>query len=147
MSCLFWIITSFSSVGYGDIKATNSQEELFAILIEMLGIGVFGYMIGTIQTLFIEFKVKDPKTEIYTIIDLWMMQLDKAMPHTLLQKKIFKDVRDYYVKKLKHDTKTARDSSIFRKLKPRQQKIILDAIYKNKYELFKHIFDGCCMNF
>lgn len=70
----------------------------------MLGIGVFGYMIGTIQTLFIEFKVKDPKTEIYTIIDLWMMQLDKAMPHTLLQKKIFKDVRDFYVKKLKHDT-------------------------------------------
>lgn len=72
-SSVYWIITSFSSVGYGDIKAQTSREELFAILIEMLGIGVFGYMIGTIQTMFIGFQSKDQISELQELIDLWII--------------------------------------------------------------------------
>lgn len=112
VSSLYFIITSFSSVGYGDIKAASVSEEVLAILIEMLGIGVFGYMIGTLQKLFIGFHIKDQTTELQEMIDLWMIQLDKTMPE-VLHKKIFKDVRDFYVKKFKHETNTAREYDIF----------------------------------
>jgi hypothetical protein len=44
----YWIITTFSSIGYGEILATTRLELEFALLVEMLGIVVFGYMIGTI---------------------------------------------------------------------------------------------------
>jgi len=59
ITSFYWVITSFSSIGYGDVTAITQKEKQFALLIEMLGIGVFGYMIGTIQTLFIGLQQGD----------------------------------------------------------------------------------------
>lgn len=46
---IYWTITSFSSVGYGDITGTTKSEYIFQMIVEMIGIGFFGYMIGTFQ--------------------------------------------------------------------------------------------------
>ena len=48
VASVYWVIASFSSVGYGDISPATEGEMIYALLIEMLGICVFGYMIGTI---------------------------------------------------------------------------------------------------
>jgi len=47
-SSFYWIITSFTSVGYGDIKGETQFEYLFQILVELVGIGFFGYMTGVL---------------------------------------------------------------------------------------------------
>jgi len=41
------VITTFSSVGYGDVLGVTENEHLFQMIVEMAGIGFFGYMIGT----------------------------------------------------------------------------------------------------
>jgi len=46
-------------VGYGDIKGFTTMEYLYQILIEMIGIGFYGYMIGTFQNLFASIQSKD----------------------------------------------------------------------------------------
>ena len=51
ITALYWVITTFSSVGYGDVVGVTDTEHIFQMLIEMVGIGFFGYMIGTFQTL------------------------------------------------------------------------------------------------
>jgi hypothetical protein len=43
---VFFIITTFTSVGYGDIKGNSKGEFIFVIALEMVGIGFYGYMIG-----------------------------------------------------------------------------------------------------
>ena len=48
VASVYWVITSFSSVGYGEIVGSSDREMGYQMLIEMMGIGVFGYMIGTI---------------------------------------------------------------------------------------------------
>lgn len=45
---MYFIMTSFSSVGYGDVTGSEETEYLYQCVIEMLGIGVFGYMTGMI---------------------------------------------------------------------------------------------------
>ena len=45
----YFVIASFSSVGYGDVYGYTQMENLFQLMVEMLGIIVFGYMIGTFQ--------------------------------------------------------------------------------------------------
>jgi hypothetical protein len=45
---MYWVITSFSSVGYGDISGSTDYEYIFQMIVEMVGIGFFGWMIGTI---------------------------------------------------------------------------------------------------
>ena len=51
ITSVYFIITTFSSVGYGDVYGDTLLEWIFQIILEMLGIIVFGYMIGTFQQL------------------------------------------------------------------------------------------------
>ena len=46
ISAIYWVITTFTSVGYGDIHGSTQTEYLFTIGIDMLGIAFYGYMIG-----------------------------------------------------------------------------------------------------
>ena len=99
------------------------------MLIEMMGIGVFGYMIGTIQTLFIGFGPKDQNAEQMELVELWLIQLDKAKPQTLLSKKVFQDVRDFYRKKFNYETNIIRENVLYDQLKPRLQRVVLDSVF------------------
>ena len=51
-NAFYFILTTITTVGYGDIKGFTTMEYLYQILIEMIGIGFYGYMIGTFQNLF-----------------------------------------------------------------------------------------------
>jgi len=82
----YWVFTSYTSVGYGDITGTSYVEYLYQMLIEMLGIGIFGYMTGLIQTLFIGLGSKDLGEENQELINLWLIKLDKAVPEKILSK-------------------------------------------------------------
>lgn len=80
VTSFYWVMTSFSSVGYGDVTGDTDYEYLYQCFIEMIGIGIFGYMTGLIQTLFIGLKVKDQNEENQEFVNLWLIQLDKAKP-------------------------------------------------------------------
>ena len=41
LTSFYFIITTFSTVGYGDISATNSIEKVFCIIIMCLGVTAF----------------------------------------------------------------------------------------------------------
>lgn len=73
ITSIYWCITSFSSVGYGDISGLTKSEYNFQMFVEMVGIGFFGYMIGTFQSLLQGFAVKDLKAEKQDEIDLWLI--------------------------------------------------------------------------
>ena len=47
ITAFYFIITSFSSVGYGDVKGNTFTEYQFQLVVEIIGIGFFGYMTGT----------------------------------------------------------------------------------------------------
>ena len=47
VTSFYWIITSFSSVGYGEIVGLTEIEYTYQCFVEMVGIGFFGYMVGT----------------------------------------------------------------------------------------------------
>lgn len=60
---MYFIMTSFSSVGYGDVTGTELTEYLYQCVIEMLGIGVFGYMTGMIQGVMMKLSEADQSTQ------------------------------------------------------------------------------------
>lgn len=65
----------------------------------------------------------------------------------LLPKKMYQDIKDFYVKKHKFDTYQELNNKIYQRLKPRLQTSVIDFIYKPKYDLFKHIFENCQVSF
>jgi hypothetical protein len=48
----FWTITTMTTVGYGDIVPTNVVQKLFTIGVMILGVGMYGYVIGNMASWF-----------------------------------------------------------------------------------------------
>ena len=52
IASVYWIISTFTSVGYGDIRGYTDKEMIFQLILIMISIAFYGYMIGTFQMLF-----------------------------------------------------------------------------------------------
>lgn len=51
MIAIYWVITTLTTVGYGDYKGYTKQEYIFQMVVEFLGIAVFSYLMGSISGL------------------------------------------------------------------------------------------------
>ena len=49
---LYWIITTLTSVGYGDIVPVGNIEMLFTIFLQLFGVGVLAFLVGTVVGIF-----------------------------------------------------------------------------------------------
>jgi len=45
---LYWCVTTLTTVGYGDITPFSNAEMLYTMLAMVLGVGVYGYVIGNV---------------------------------------------------------------------------------------------------
>jgi len=52
VNALYWAIATVATVGYGDITPENTTQKIFAICVMIFGVGMFGYVVGNIATLF-----------------------------------------------------------------------------------------------
>ncbi|KAJ3213378.1 Kinesin-like protein kif27 [Clydaea vesicula] len=50
ITCLYWTIATMTTTGYGDIRATNDVERVFAFLTMTTGTFFYGYVSGTIAS-------------------------------------------------------------------------------------------------
>ncbi len=44
----YWAITTLTTVGYGDISAVTISQMIFAGLVQILGVGIFGYALSNV---------------------------------------------------------------------------------------------------
>lgn len=119
ISSVYWVFTSFTTVGYGDIRGHTTMEMLVQILVTMIGICLFSWMSAIIKEIIETFQVRDLNDENADLIDNWLFKVDKSRTE-LLPKAIINIVRDFFQKKFKYDPSVVvNNSEIFDKLKPR----------------------------
>jgi hypothetical protein len=58
--CLYFAITSLTTVGYGDISGYTTAEMIIAMLWMMFGVGVYSFIVGTLSSVL---SSMDAKTE------------------------------------------------------------------------------------
>ncbi len=48
----YWTVTTLTTVGYGDLTPNNNMQFIFTMVVEILGVGVYAFVIGNIASLF-----------------------------------------------------------------------------------------------
>jgi voltage-gated potassium channel len=51
LKALYWCITTLATVGYGDITPATNEQMVYAMVVMIIGVGVYGYVIGNVATL------------------------------------------------------------------------------------------------
>jgi hypothetical protein len=127
---VYFVITSFTSIGYGDIKAHAPDEHLFLILLMMVGIGFYGYMIGTIQKLIAASQARDLFAELTQSLDNWLIKLGKVKAGARLNSSVIRGTRKFFADQFRLDAMMVCETDFFKRLKPRLQNEVLDCIYR-----------------
>lgn len=79
VTSIYWVITTLTTVGYGDYKGYTPEEYMFQMIIEFLGIGVFSFLMGSINGLVgSERKLQDIIDERIEDIEQWLRRLEKS---------------------------------------------------------------------
>jgi len=92
----YWVITTLSTVGYGDIVPQTNLERSFTLIVMLCGVGVFGYMIGQLSKVLIarDRRLEKHKEKIAGVQSL--------LNHYKLPKDLKKSVLAYYEHLLEH---------------------------------------------
>ncbi|CAD8107337.1 unnamed protein product [Paramecium sonneborni] len=56
MHSFYWSIITMTTIGYGDITPQNLRERVFAVGMALSAVGVFGYSIGNINSIYAEWS-------------------------------------------------------------------------------------------
>jgi len=96
ITSVYFVITSFTSIGYGDIKGHGPNEHLFLIFLMLVGIGFYGYMIGTIQKLIAASQSRDLFAELTQSLDNWLIKLGKVKSGARLNSSVIHGTRKFF---------------------------------------------------
>ncbi|UII22194.1 cyclic nucleotide-gated ion channel [Fulvivirga ligni] len=90
LKALYWVSTTLTTVGYGDITPNTNAQYIYAICLQVMGVGVFGYIIGNIAGFLTR---KDPATVRYFEN---MDRLSALVRYRNISKKLQREIHYFY---------------------------------------------------
>jgi hypothetical protein len=90
IEAMYWTSTTLSSTGYGDIVGKDNIQRIYCFLVQFLGFGVLGYLIGNIANIL---SKKDPAKAQY--LDN-MERLSGLIQYRELHPELEGRIKDYY---------------------------------------------------
>lgn len=87
---LYWCVTTLATVGYGDITPKTNVQMVYAMVVMILGVGIYGYVIGNVTSLLANL---DMATNHYRET---MERLAAFMRYRRLPAELQRRIRDYH---------------------------------------------------
>jgi hypothetical protein len=84
---IYWTITTLASVGYGDITPTNNTQRIFAMIVMLLGVGIYGYVIGNVASLLANIDVAKAAHR-HRVDQVLVFMKNRTIPQSLQQRVI-----------------------------------------------------------
>jgi len=92
-TALYFVVTTFTTVGYGDYSASSNLEMFFVMISELAGLAVFSSVMGSLQSFDKEksanFLIQEKQEEITE----FLTELDNAREGVQLPKEIYESFR------------------------------------------------------
>jgi len=75
----YWIFEVITTVGYGDYVGKTSEEYIFSIVLEFIGLTFFSFLMGSINSIFnLKDNFEDLIEEKLDSLDMWIKKIEKS---------------------------------------------------------------------
>ena len=92
----YWIFEVITTVGYGDYTGQTSNEYIFSIILEFLGLTFFSFLMGSINGIFnTKDNFDDLIEEKLDSLDMWIKKIEKSNKPFHIQPTLYNDIRKY----------------------------------------------------
>ena len=92
----YWIFEVITNVGYGDYVGKTSEEYLFSIVLQFIGLIFFSFLMGSINGIFnTSDNFEDLIDEKLDSLDMWIKKIEKSNKPFHIQPYLYNDIKDY----------------------------------------------------
>ena len=138
---LYWVVTTLTTVGYGDIYGESEYEFVYTMVVEFIGILVFSIIMSTVNSFLSaqgDVDIVETKSD---QVDVWLVKLDNSRMSKSLPKILYDKIKVYITQSLLHDHKKLIDGYDFlMQLKPRLRYELIKELFAPMIRDFDHIF-------
>lgn len=142
IAAIYWVVTTLTTVGYGDFKGYTVNEYLFQIGVEFIGIGMFAMFMGQVNefmdqvgniTDIVEDKIED--------LDWWLHKLDTSRGEEKIPGPLYYSIKRFVEASLKEDfNMIIEDFDFYYKLKPSLRYELVEELYGDFANKFNILF-------
>ena len=95
-NAFYFILTTITTVGYGDITGTTTTEYMFSMGVEFIGLTFFSFLTGTISVMFsgdqsFESLINARMEE----LDLWLLRLENCNKEEKIPNKLYHSIKEF----------------------------------------------------
>ena len=95
-NAFYFILTTITTVGYGDITGDTTIEYLFSMGVEFIGLTFFSFLTGTISVMFsgdqsFEALINARMEE----LDLWLLRLENCNKEEKIPNKLYHSIKEF----------------------------------------------------
>lgn len=92
----YWIFEVITTVGYGDYFGSTSEEYLFSICLQFIGLVFFSFLMGSINNIFnTSDNFEDLIDEKLDSLDMWIKKIEKSNKPFHIQPYLYNDIKNY----------------------------------------------------
>lgn len=95
-NAFYFILTTITTVGYGDISGSTTLELLFSMCVEFVGLTFFSFLTGTISVMFsgdqsFESLINARMEQ----LDLWLLRLENCNKEEKIPNRLYHSIKEF----------------------------------------------------
>jgi hypothetical protein len=143
----YWIFEVITTVGYGDFSGKTSNEYIFSIVLEFLGLTFFSFLMGSINGIFnTKDNFDDLIEEKLDSLDMWIKKIEKSNKPYHIQPTLYNDIRKYVEQAFLYDFNLViEEFQFYQQITPKMQTELIQSTrtFRDFEKSFNHFFEEC----